>query len=488
MPDDPAGRALSVTVRILCATVRVAGCAMGILALASSSALAAESLQGAADTSRANPETPTLPPGVPPLNSAASPTPGAAEAVPPANENPVSGWPVDPRRWMWVKNLSLTDPDTWPFIPIPEIVTDPNGGTTGGLLTAVLFTDKNRQITGILAPDIESNTTLGYGGTFRYLAYPSEDTQWYVIAGAQRYIARKVDFDFQTGREKNASLSLEGRFYFEKDPTERFFGVGNDTPFGDQTNYTTKQVYGLGVLGINVTDRLQLAYLFRPRQVRIEPGAFNLPSIFQRFPTQKGINGGSEVLNQVTLTYDTRDSLEIPRQGRLGVLFFDLVDRALGSTSSYTRFGGDLHQYYPVGARVTLAGHVFVQYTPAGNETPFWAMARLGGESSLLIDQQTLRGFGAGRYVDNNLAVLNAEVRTRVWEHDLFGTHGMLELAPFLDIGRVGHTLGYNPFEQLHAAGGAGFRGIALPFVVAYLDVGYGGEGVAVFSGINYPF
>jgi hypothetical protein len=90
--------------------------------------------------------------------------------------------------------------------------------------------------------------------------------------------------------------------------------------------------------------------------------------------------------------------------------------------------------------------------------------------------------------VDNNLAVLNAEVRAQVWERDLFGTHGVFELAPFFDVGRVGHTLGYDPFDELHPAGGVGFRGIALPFVVAYVDVGYGGEGVAVFSGINYPF
>ena len=41
---------------------------------------------------------------------------------------------------------------------------------------------------------------------------------------------------------------------------------------------------------------------------------------------------------------------------------------------------------------------------------------------------------------------------------------------------------------DLHPVGGMGFRGIAEPFVVGYVDVGWGGEGAAVFSGINYPF
>jgi hypothetical protein len=45
-----------------------------------------------------------------------------------------------------------------------------------------------------------------------------------------------------------------------------------------------------------------------------------------------------------------------------------------------------------------------------------------------------------------------------------------------------------NPIDRLHPVGGVGVRGIAEPFVVGYVDVGMGGEGPAVFSGINYPF
>jgi hypothetical protein len=37
------------------------------------------------------------------------------------------------------------------------------------------------------------------------------------------------------------------------------------------------------------------------------------------------------------------------------------------------------------------------------------------------------------------------------------------------------------------SAVGVGFGAIALPFVVAYVDAGYGPNGTAVFSGVNYP-
>ncbi len=45
-----------------------------------------------------------------------------------------------------------------------------------------------------------------------------------------------------------------------------------------------------------------------------------------------------------------------------------------------------------------------------------------------------------------------------------------------------------DPVTDLHPVGGVGFRAIAEPFVVGYVDIGWGGEGAAVFSGINYPF
>ena len=424
---------------------------------------------------------------------AAAASPGAETASAGGANVPVQGSRLgalfQPDQWQWPHKFSITNPDTWPFIPVPEIATDPNGGTTVGILAAVLYTDSKNQITDIFAPDVESNTTLGPGGNFRFLSYPSDDTNWYVVAGGQEKIARKVDLDYQTGLTRKEWWSFEGRFYWEKDPTERFFGVGNGSRLGNETNYTTNQLYGLAILGLNFTQDLQLAFRLRPRRVRIDKGGFNdVPQIFQLFPNQKGSNGGSEVLTQAVLSYDTRDSLQVPRQGGLAVAYFGVADRRWGSSISYTRFGGELRRFYALTNKITLAGHTFVEYNPSGNETPFWSMSRLGGQESLLTDQETLRGYGAGRFIDNNLAVANIEVRTRVWDHDIFGTHGILELAPFFDIGRVAHDLNFNPLSQLHPVGGIGFRGIAEPFVVGFVDVGYGGEGAAVFSGINYPF
>src|SRR5579859_4592814 len=160
--------------------------------------------------------------------------------------------------------FSLLDPNTWPaslnprnwpvsVYPIPEVATDPNGGVTYGLLVAALLKSKNGDIRYIFAPDVNNNSVLGPGGNLRFLAYPSEDTQWYAVAGAQENIARNVDINYETGRTHHDWWSFTGRLFFERDPTERFFGVVNDSREGTETNYTTEQFYLRALFGWNVT-------------------------------------------------------------------------------------------------------------------------------------------------------------------------------------------------------------------------------------------
>ena len=46
------------------------------------------------------------------------------------------------------------DPATAPFIPVPEVGTDPNSGTTLGIMPVWLRTDQDHNIDQIIAPDI----------------------------------------------------------------------------------------------------------------------------------------------------------------------------------------------------------------------------------------------------------------------------------------------------------------------------------------------
>ena len=71
---------------------------------------------------------------------------------------------------------------------------------------------------------------------------------------------------------------------------------------------------------------------------------------------------------------------------------------------------------------------------------------------------------------------------------DAFGTHIDLQVAPFFDTGRVFHNTDTWPLRHMHNVFGVGLRGVAAPSVVGYVDIGKGHEGIAVFTGIDYPF
>lgn len=395
--------------------------------------------------------------------------------------------PADPQSWFDLSRWR--NPRTWPFIPLPEVATDPNGGTTLGLLPVWLFTDAQQQISQIFAPDLTHNDALGIAGTLRYFSYPSEDTQWYAIVGGAEKIERDVDVLYSTGRTRQKWWSFDGHFRFERDPTERFFGLGNTSSDDDETNYTAKQMYAEIRFGLNITPRLQIGLEARPRYMRVRPGAYtSLPYTRMRFPTLKGLGANHELPTRLIVTYDSRDSVSIPTRGGALTVFGGGTDRHLLSSVSYTVFGADANHYFSLSDRFTLAGHLAARYMPVGKDVPFWALSRLGGDRSIVGAQQPLRGFGDGRFVDKNLFAANLELRTRVLRRDIFDTHVILELAPFIDLGRVSHHLDANPFSNLHPVGGLGFRGLAAPFVVGYVDVGYGSDGAAVFSGIDYPF
>lgn len=405
----------------------------------------------------------------------------------------------DPSSWQLPGSFSATNPNSWPFIPIPVVATDPNGGTTVGLLAAVLETDQKHQIRSIFAPDLNINSTLGLGSNVRYYSYPSDDEQWFVVGGASEKIASHLEADYGTGLTRSKWWSGELHFLYEQDPTERFFGIGNNSSFDNQTNYTTLQVTGEVLLGLNLAENFQVAVDIRPRWVRIQHGAFSsLPSTGTLFPQVKGLDGGSVLRNRLIASYDSRDSLKVPTRGTFLSVYTGFADRALMSSVSYTEFGFEGRHYWQLNNRMILASHLSARYLPAGNEVPFWEMSWLGGDGSgevsdfgvPLGNQVTWRGYGAGRYIDNNLVVGSLEMRTRVYERDIFDTHGILEVAPFVDVGRVFHHANDNPIrvDALHPAGGVGFRAIALPFVVGYVDFGYAADGVSVFSGVNYPF
>jgi hypothetical protein len=383
---------------------------------------------------------------------------------------------------------SLFDGSRLPFIPVPEVDVDPNSGTTLGLIPVWLRTDE-QQIRLIVAPDVIYNPNFGYGARARLFAYPSDDVQWSVVGGGKQRVEREFDARYESGRLRSGAWSVACAAVFDRSGTPRFYGFGNQSPAIDQTGYTKQQAYLQARLGRNLTRQWQLAYTLRLRTVDVTPGSLTrIASIESRFGRLLGIGVNNEFLHRLSVSFDNRDDATIPRRGVLLVAYAGIAaSHGFMNASLYSELGFDARGYWPLDTATTLAIHLALRYLPSTHHTPFWALSSIGGDASEIDGSQPLRGFGDSRFYDRNLFSASWELRRRVWSLDAVGTHIDLELTPFADVGRVFRHAGASPLSQLHVVGGLGVRAIATPTVVGYVDIGYGSEGLAAFTGIYYP-
>lgn len=381
------------------------------------------------------------------------------------------------------------NPATAPFIPIPEIDTDPYSGTTLGLIPTWLSTNQQGQIERIIAPDVIHSEYFGWGSRMRIFGFPSADTQWSVVGGGKERVEREFDGQYVAGQTRTSAYSWSMEAIYDRSGVPRFYGIGNHSTIESQTNYLDNQARLDIRVGRNFSPHLQLAYLARVRYVDVLPGVLaTVPSIETRFPGLLGLGAEHELQHRLILTYDTRDSVIMPSSGARYSLSGGFVSRALGSSVSYSYLGGELRQYFALGRDLTLAWHAAARFMTSAGSAPFWALSSLGGDRSIPGEYEPLRSEGPDRWVDRDLLAGGVELRKRVTGFDAFGTRVSLELTPFVDAGRVFSDSDSSLGGHLHRAIGLGVRGVAAPHVVGYVDFGYGQGRGAVFSGIDYPF
>jgi hypothetical protein len=411
----------------------------------------------------------------------------------PAEDPAAQATPVEPGTQVPAPSPNLPkwlNPATAPFLPVPLIGVDPNSGTTLGILPVRLQTDDQHEISRIYAPDLYYNPYFGYGAHARVYDYPSENEQWSLVAGASERVERGFDGEYQIGRLRDQLWSFNASLVFDRSGTPRFFGIGNESPLLAETNYTAQQELAQLQVGLNLNHTWQLRYTGREEVVDVLPGTLKgIATLESRFGHILGVGTNDQLLNRVAIAYDTRDNLTVPTRGAEWVAYGGLASRrGLLNDSMYSEAGVDGRVFWPLNPDTILATHVALRYLPTAHRLPFWALSSLGGDQSEIGGDQPLRGYGTGRFYDRDSFSTTVELRRRVFSFNAVATHVDLELAPFVDLGRVFSQTSTFPLTQLHPVGGLGIRGIARPFVVGYVDIGYGNEGVAVFTGINYPF
>ncbi len=390
--------------------------------------------------------------------------------------------------------INWLNPTTWPVLPVPLTAVDPLSGLTLGVIPTVLHTNSAGQITRIIAPDINYNSNFGVGIDGRIFDYPSPNTQWYIEGGLSQRVESWFDAKLQNGLLRESRWSWSVQVKYSRNGTPRFYGIGNDSRQIDQTVYTDQQMLARAQLGWNITHTWQLAYTFIARKVKITAGHLpGVPSITTRFRNILGLGVTHELLQRVALVYDTRNNIVIPTSGAYVVVYGGIASRNVNIGSSlFTEAGADGRFYWSPIRGLTVATHVDLRYEPTVHHAPFWALSSLGGDHATIGGSQPLRGYGTSRFYDRNAFDFNLELRKTVLKFAAFSTHIDIQATPFIDAGRVFGNSAQWPISQLHTVVGIGFRAIAAPSVVGYVDIGEGlgrsSQGMAVFTGIGYPF
>ena len=297
--------------------------------------------------------------------------------------------------------------------------------------------------------------------------YPNRiDLRVEAAYSTRSYQQLSAGLDFRNIAGSIFNLGLRGK-YFEW-PQEDFFGIGIDAQEKDRSNYLLRQLEA----GADF-------WLEPIRRLRIGGGTYYLsPSVGSgrdtRYPTLErlfdpaavpGFERQPDFLRiDAFIDYDRRDNPDYPRRGTfVGTKFSNYRDRHL-DTYHFRRWEFDLQRYFPLGNEyrtLVFHGNVVMTDVGANDRMPFYYMPDLGGG-------ERLRGFRERRFRDKNAVLAQIEYR---WYASWF-----LDMALFVDAGKVAARRAEIDFSDWQYSGGMGFRIHTRESFLYRLDVAFSRE------------
>ena len=376
-------------------------------------------------------------------------------------------------------------------LPLPAFVYNRNEGAWVGGLMPVFRANTKGQVEDIFAPLYLHNNLVGETFTLNYFGYRSATKQYHVIVSHATKVERTIDLSYKDIGYDDGRYIVSLQANSGKSAFNRFYGFGNQSLEQSESNYAMGDANLVVSGGINISETLSIVGSERLRRVSIGNGVVSsLPQTKAAFPTAPGIDGARIWGQGATVSYDTRDNPLTTLTGTYAALTgeFDQNYKA-DNRDQWWRTTGEVRNYLPHdGDRAVFVSRAMFDFLPIDSKglvpqgVPFYERPTLGGEN-------TLRGFGDGRFVSSFALLFNVEERFAVMQRSVLGNVLELNIAPFLDFGRVGRTLGSNGVvDNMQFNPGIGFRLLARPNIASRLDVAYGHDGANVYVGLDYPF
>jgi hypothetical protein len=259
--------------------------------------------------------------------------------------------------------------------------------------------------------------------------------------------------------------SMYGRW--QDAPTLRFFGLGNFTTEDGEVRYALQSVEA-GWLGSTKFGSLVVAG-GGVEFLAIDQGpsdSSSAPSIETIFPQLPGVGTEPRWLHtQATGGIDYRTSPGYTRRGGLyQVTYHDYRD-VDGNPFDFGLTQVDLRQFVPVlNENWIFAVQAYAEFTSktSSQEIPYYMLPYLGGGGGL-------RGYSRYRFTDRHSLLISAEMRWTPLR--------MLDMALFVDHGKVASRVKDIDFDNLHRAWGFGARFHGNTFTALRLEIAKSTEG-----------
>ena len=260
-----------------------------------------------------------------------------------------------------------------------------------------------------------------------------------------------------------------------------YYGSGPNTRKADRTQYRQEDTTFDGRLTWRPDrNKTSLGFYTAYLGVNVGPKSAGIaPSTEMLFnPAQApGLDHQTDFLRYGPyFEYNNLDKPDDPHHGgnyAARLLFYDDVKL---NRYAFRRFDGWTDQYIPLLNRkrvIALHAMTTLSWVKPGQLVPFYLQPMLG-------DSQDLRGYARFRYRDNNSLALSSEYR---WEV----TPG-LDMALFVDAGRVFPKPSDLSLNNLRYTGGFGFRFKTRDAVFMRVDTGFSREGFSLWFRFNDVF
>jgi hypothetical protein len=367
---------------------------------------------------------------------------------------------------------------------------------------------KGWEFVGLPALNFDSDEGIGYGALLeaynygngvRPYRYTIQPTLFFTTKGRRDFV---IFFDAPNLLPNGWRMdAFAGR---EQHLATPYYGAGNATAFDEQLELEPNAYYyRYGKTQLRVLANLQrklgrfparglVGFGFADVKTDATPFDSGTTLLAQQLAGAPAPRGKLSYV-RAGLVWDTRNREIAPNHGSYGDLLVQRVERALGATTSYTRFTAIGRKYFPLKSSLVLAHRALVQQTDgdvplfdlATVQTSYKQQEGLGGSHSI-------RGLAKNRFVGKGIVFLNSDLRWRFKEFELRRKPAYLNLSVFYDVGRVwAQSIKVDEIASgLHSGYGTGLRlGLGPSFAVAF-DVARSPESKStqIYIGLGYPF